>query len=269
MEAALAWCHVQHSQKQVPVVPKEDVKKLVEFQLSSGKPIRAPWYRPQKDEDEEDVESEVESEQEALTSRETQQDPVESEAQAGRVSPPPAEPPRSVTPIAEDPSSDDEHDLAVAQIVVKPQRTAVPLRTAPSRTDRSAAMRMAPMPPMQQMVSSPPADAPPQSTSPTRMSSIVVNPAPVRMPTSPTRMSQMITTPSPVRMSAGRMMPSPQRRCAAGLPHYRSEAPPGHMMGYAHTPKRIGGHSHSRASVGRSGGHGTGFFVPAGMVLPA
>lgn len=52
VEAALAWCHVQHSQKQVPVVPKEDVKRLVEFQLSSGKPIRAPWYRPQKDEDE-------------------------------------------------------------------------------------------------------------------------------------------------------------------------------------------------------------------------
>lgn len=47
LEAALAWCHVQHSQKQVPVVPKDDVRKLVDFQLNSGKPIRAPWYRPQ------------------------------------------------------------------------------------------------------------------------------------------------------------------------------------------------------------------------------
>lgn len=47
LEAALAWCHVQHSQKQVPVVPKDDVRKLVDFQLTSGKPIRAPWYRPQ------------------------------------------------------------------------------------------------------------------------------------------------------------------------------------------------------------------------------
>lgn len=49
MEAALAWCHVQHSQKQVPVVPKDDVRRLVEFQLTSKKPIRAPWYRPQGD----------------------------------------------------------------------------------------------------------------------------------------------------------------------------------------------------------------------------
>ena len=49
LEAALAWCHVQHSQKQVPVVPKDDVRKLVDFQLTSGKPIRAPWYRPQTD----------------------------------------------------------------------------------------------------------------------------------------------------------------------------------------------------------------------------
>lgn len=49
LEAALAWCHVQHSQKQVPVVPKDDVRRLVDFQLNSGKPIRAPWYRPQGD----------------------------------------------------------------------------------------------------------------------------------------------------------------------------------------------------------------------------
>lgn len=49
LEAALAWCHVQHSQKQVPVVPKDDVRKLVDFQLKSAKPIRAPWYRPQKE----------------------------------------------------------------------------------------------------------------------------------------------------------------------------------------------------------------------------
>lgn len=58
LEAALAWCHVQHSQKHVPVVPKDDVKKLVEFQLKNGKPIRAPWYRPTRgDENEEDSEN--------------------------------------------------------------------------------------------------------------------------------------------------------------------------------------------------------------------
>eukprot|EP00210_Caulerpa_lentillifera_P001983 g1901.t1 len=56
LEAALAWCHVQHSQKQVPVVPKDDVRKLVDFQLNSGKPIRAPWYRPQTQKPEEEVE---------------------------------------------------------------------------------------------------------------------------------------------------------------------------------------------------------------------
>ncbi|CAD7702949.1 unnamed protein product [Ostreobium quekettii] len=280
MEAALAWCHVQHSQKQVPVVPKEDVKKLVEFQLSSGKPICAPWYRPQKDEEEaesqREVESEqevksvreVESEQEALTERESQQDPVEPEARPGWVSPPPEEPPRPSTPVAEDPSSDEEHDLAVAQIVVKPQRPVAPLRTAPSRANpAAAAMRMAPMPPMQQMVSSPPADAPPQSASPTRMSAMVATP--VRMPTSPTRMSQMMTTPSPVRMSAGRVLPTPQRRCAGALPHYRAEASPRRMMGYTHTPKRTGGHAGHRGSMRRPPPHGTGFFVPAGMVLPA
>ncbi|GMH34391.1 hypothetical protein BSKO_02225 [Bryopsis sp. KO-2023] len=54
LEAALAWCHVQHSQKHVPVVPKDDVKKLVEFQLKNGRPIRAPWYRPNKPEDSDD-----------------------------------------------------------------------------------------------------------------------------------------------------------------------------------------------------------------------
>eukprot|EP00210_Caulerpa_lentillifera_P000937 g907.t1 len=55
LEAALAWCHVQHSQKQVPVVPKDDVRKLVDFQLNSGKPIRAPWYRSQNQKLEEEV----------------------------------------------------------------------------------------------------------------------------------------------------------------------------------------------------------------------
>lgn len=66
LEAALAWCHVQHSQKHVPVVPKDDVKKLVEFQLKNGKPIRAPWYRPtrsdsedEEGEDQERIEPEV------------------------------------------------------------------------------------------------------------------------------------------------------------------------------------------------------------------
>jgi len=62
LEAALAWCHVQHSQKQVPIVPKDDVRKLVDFQLNSGKPIRAPWYRPQgeKSENAKPVEKPVE-----------------------------------------------------------------------------------------------------------------------------------------------------------------------------------------------------------------
>jgi len=61
LEAALAWCHVQHSQKQVPIVPKDDVRKLVDFQLNSGKPIRAPWYRPQNEkEDVKPVEKPVE-----------------------------------------------------------------------------------------------------------------------------------------------------------------------------------------------------------------
>lgn len=58
LEAALAWCHVQHSQKHVPVVPKDDVKKLVEFQLKNGKPIRAPWYRPTRSEDGDEEERE-------------------------------------------------------------------------------------------------------------------------------------------------------------------------------------------------------------------
>lgn len=68
LEAALAWCHVQHSQKHVPVVPKDDVKKLVEFQLKNGKPIRAPWYRPTRSEsdEEEAAEDQERSEPEVL-----------------------------------------------------------------------------------------------------------------------------------------------------------------------------------------------------------
>ncbi|DBA91421.1 TPA: hypothetical protein ACH3X2_003953 [Trebouxia sp. C0005] len=40
-----SYCHVKHSRKEMPDLPKETVKSLVQAQLQAGKPMRTAWYR--------------------------------------------------------------------------------------------------------------------------------------------------------------------------------------------------------------------------------
>jgi len=241
VEAALAWCHVQHSQKQVPVVPKEDVKRLVEFQLSSGKPIRAPWYRPQKDEDEEDEENE----HGIMLPREVIQPQAHVE---GAPASPDKPPKQAVGAMAEPPNS--EQDMAAEQPMMKGSKSPVAAKAPPNRVPQCPPVRLGVIPSMQQLTSSPPAEALGQSTSPNRRSQAIADSAPAHM--------------LPARM----MTPPPAMRFSPAPPLYRSTSgPPAHMAGYTHSAKRTGAHAGSGASIGRphSGGHGTGFFVPAGM----
>lgn len=162
VEAALAWCHVQHSQKQVPVVPKEDVKRLVEYQLQSGRPIRAPWYRPQKDGEDEDGSDEAE---------ELPLHPVVPESMMH--TPPqtrPTTPAQSIPKPQTPPKVHNERSEPMASPPKhpgKPPRSPTPLRmnapNTPVRKPPSPPARMSPTPPFpsRRMLSTPP---PPQTS---------------------------------------------------------------------------------------------------------
>lgn len=216
MEAALAWCHVQHSQKQVPVVPKEDVKRLVEYQLQSGRPIRAPWYRPQKDDEE------------GSDGAEEPQVPEPVEPEPAVETPPQM---RSSTP---------------AQGVPKP------------RTPHIVVERL-------EQGSSPPRQAgkPPRSPTPLRMGAPHT---PVRKsPSPPARMSP--TPPFP----SGSMVLPPVSQKSALPPIHRSVTPPLHVNGKQNLAKQtspgVSGTSTPMLRPANRPRHGTGFFVPPGLVV--
>lgn len=231
VEAALAWCHVQHSQKQVPVVPKEDVKRLVEFQLNSRKPIRAPWYRPQKDSEE--VDENAGDEAAVPANKDAEQ------GTAAQVAPDLGKPPKPVAAAASEPTKEKEGVQDAAPMVAsKRPRSLIPVRkplTPTVRMSPSPPARMNPMAPMQLS---------PKTPESNERDSRATAPAPVRLPVTKK------VTPQPVWKHP--QAPTPQR--VSNSPAAKQVAP---RAGAGATISR------SRATGMRR--HGTGFFVPAGL----
>lgn len=235
VEAALAWCHVQHSQKQVPVVPKEDVKRLVEFQLNSGKPIRAPWYRPQKEGEEETANAESEVASAVKKDVEQQEVPVSPAPCLGK----PPKPASALEPTQEKEGMQELEQITT--VVSKPPRSPAPVRKPLSPT-----VRMSP---------SPPARMNPMAPMP-MLSKTSGFPAPNEGD------GQRMTTASVKMQVPKKMMPA-----AAWKP---PQAPTSHKVDNPSTIRQLGTRVGSGAALARAHSPamrcpGTGFFVPAGL----